>query len=69
MPDSIVSLTPGKSDAVIAAEIKAEANEVLKKVVEIMERARNNGMNLSFTINPDQFGRMALQPIILVKIL
>jgi hypothetical protein len=63
----LVTLAPGKSDAEAAAEIRAEAGDALKRLCDIMDRAKAAGLAVTFRIGPDQFGRNVVQEIAVVR--
>lgn len=46
-----------KTDADIAAELRAEMAPHIAEVCKVMEKAHSSGMQISFALNPDAFGR------------
>lgn len=46
-----------RTDAVKAAEIRAEMTPLLEQVCLILNRARAEGLTVGFSCNPDQYGR------------
>ena len=60
-------LEPGQSDADKAAAYRAEITPLLERVVEVVARAKKDGLNIGFNISPDQYGRPKIQTIDVVK--
>ena len=46
-----------RTDAVIASELRAEVGPLLDQLCKIASRARSEGYEVSWTIQPDSFGR------------
>ena len=46
-----------KTDADIAAELRAEIAPHIANVCKVMEKSLTLGMQISFALNPDGFGR------------
>ncbi len=68
MTDSnLVSIQPGRSDALMAEEIRSELTAALGVVIEVMDRANLAGLQVSWSIGRDQFGRNTIQMIQIVK--
>ena len=66
-PGRTVQLVTGRTDADLAAEIRAELNAALAPVALILDRARQNGLTVSFGVNPDQYGRFRISDIGIVR--
>lgn len=62
-----VTLVVGKPDVVLAAEFRAELTPHLNKAAEIIDRARLAGISINFNIAADNFGRISLREINVVK--
>jgi hypothetical protein len=60
-------LEPGQSDADKAAAYRAEIIPLLERVVEVVARAKKDGLTIGFNISPDQYGRPKVQAIDIVK--
>ena len=59
MEHAVTRLTPTKPDSEVAAELRAELMPILKQVCDILDRARASGLNIGYSITPDQYGRHA----------
>lgn len=46
-----------RTDAVIAAEIRAQLSPLLDQICAVMSKARADGLEVSWAIQPDSFGR------------
>jgi hypothetical protein len=51
------NVTPLRTDAVIAAEIREQLSPLLDQICTIMSKARADGYEVSWSIQPDSFGR------------
>ncbi len=67
MGESVVSIVTAKTDTQLASEAREEITKALGPVVEIMNRAKLNGLSVTFNINADQYGRFAIKEIVVVK--
>lgn len=63
VPGGIAYLDKAKTDVEKAAAYRAELRPLLEKVVAVLQRARNEGMNISWAMGPDQYGRMQVPNI------
>ncbi len=66
MPEPI-SIVPGKTDVDLAASYRAELTRALSPIAEILDRAKADGLSISFSVAPDQYGRFVLKEISVVK--
>lgn len=55
------------TDAEFAAQIRADLQEPLTAICEIMGRARQRGLNLTFNVGPDSFGRIKITDINIIR--
>ncbi len=62
-----VTLVVGKPDTVLASEFRKELEPVLAKAAEIIDRARASGLSISFNVSADNFGRIVVKDIAIVK--
>ncbi len=62
-----ISFVPSKSDAEKAEAYRAEMTEALKPVLDILNRARNDGLIIGWAIGADQFGRVTMPKIDVTK--
>lgn len=67
MTEQVAQLVPGKNDQQLANEYRSELLPLLEKIADIFNRARSNGLNPSFNIGPDNFGRSVVKEIGIVK--
>jgi hypothetical protein len=51
------NVQPLRTDAVIAAELRAEIGPLLDQILAVMSKARAEGFEVSWMIQPDSFGR------------
>ena len=51
------NISPLRTDAVIAAEIRGQIGPLLDQICKIMSQARADGYEVSWTVQPDSFGR------------
>ena len=58
-----------KTDADLAAELRAEMSPILGEVCKVLDKARAAGMKIDFMIQPDQFGRHVLPHVQITKAL
>ena len=54
-PDDTIQ--PLRTDAVIAAELRAEIGPLLDQILALMSKARADGFEVTWAIQPDSFGR------------
>jgi hypothetical protein len=57
------------SDAALAAELKAELLPLLTQACAIMNRGRERGLIVNMTLAPNQYGRIALADLSVLKTL
>jgi hypothetical protein len=55
--DDTGNVQPIRTDAVIAAELRAEIGPLLDQICVIMSKARIEGYEVTWAIMPDSFGR------------
>lgn len=46
-----------RTDTVIAAELRAEIGPLLDQIIKVMSKARTEGFEVTWAIQPDSFGR------------
>lgn len=51
------NIAPLRTDAVIAAEIRGQISPLLDQICAIMTKARADGYEVSWVVQPDSFGR------------
>jgi len=51
------TIVPLRTDAVIAAELRTTLGPLIDQLCVIMSKARADGYDVSWTIQPDSFGR------------
>lgn len=56
-PAAIPTLVPNKSDTERAAGYREALMEALQPTCEIMTKAHRDGINISWTVQPDAMGR------------
>lgn len=61
------NVRPLRTDAVIAEELRGEIGPLLDKLLAVMSRARSEGYEVSWAIQPDSFGRHLRCTEILIK--
>ncbi len=62
-----VTLMTNKTDTQKAEAYRAEMTEALKPVLDILNRARNDGLIIGWAIGADQFGRVTMPKIDVTK--
>lgn len=62
-----VTLVPGQTDAEKAEKYRKELTESLKPVIEILERAKRDGLVVQWNIAADEFGRIRVPFINVTK--
>lgn len=70
MPESsnnVATILTGKTDAQRAEEYRAELLPLLQQVCEVLDRSRRDGLVVSFSLAPDQYGRQTSGPIGVVR--
>lgn len=60
-------ITELRTDAIKAEEYRRELVPLLDKACDVFNRARNEGLIVSFQIGLDQYGRSVVQGIGIVK--
>ena len=63
----LVAMEPGQSDEDKAAAYRAEITPLLDRVVEVVARAKKEGLIIGFNIAADQYGRPKVQTIDITK--
>jgi len=66
---TILSVTPGKTDADLAAELRAMLRPLLEEVVLHLNSASQSGLQVNFQIGRDGYGRSALIALDVVRLL
>lgn len=66
-PSNIATLVPMKTDADLAAAFRAELAPLMDQVCDILNRARKEGLILNFNVAPDQFGRVRVAEVSVVR--
>lgn len=54
---NLVSITPSRTDAELAAEIRTILDATLRPVVDVLNRAKDHGLEVAFSMSRDQTGR------------
>ncbi len=67
MSEPIVSLVPGKTDAQLAAEYRAEITKAITPLLDIVQRAKDQGLFINWTVGPDNYGKIILKETVIVK--
>jgi len=65
--EAVTNVTPIRSEADIAANLKTRMRNALVEVCEIMDEARNAGLVLNFQVGPNGFGKYGVQDITVIK--
>jgi hypothetical protein len=55
--DPADNVQPLRTDAIIASELRAELGPLLEQLCIVMSKARADGFEVSWAIQPDSFGR------------
>lgn len=63
----VSALVPRKPDQEIATDLKVKAAGPATMLAEIMNEARGHGLILNFNIGPNQFGRIGVNDITVIK--
>lgn len=66
---NVVTLSPVKTDAQLAQELREEIGPYLAGVCRMLEKARVAGVRLEFQLLPDQFGRFNPPYVVVTKAL
>ena len=61
------NVEPLRTDAVVAAEIRAELGPMLDQICAVLSKARNEGYEVAWVIQPDSFGRQVRCTEIAIK--
>ena len=62
-----LSVVGGVPDTVKAENYRLELRPILEQAAEVLNRAKADGLVISFSINPDQYGRYRVTEIGIVK--
>ena len=65
--DLVLSVVPAKNDRDIAADLRKRAETLLAPMVELMNEAAREGMQMGWAIQRDQFGKFRLVEFSIVK--
>jgi hypothetical protein len=64
---TIAAIVPGRSDAEVAAELRERLNVALGAVVSIMDDANAHGLQVSFQLGRDSYGRNRINELGIVR--
>lgn len=67
MTEAVMSIVAAKTDAQIAAELRADLATAAAQVIAVVERAKTAGLCITFNIGPDNYGRTSLKDVAVVK--
>jgi hypothetical protein len=67
MNNEIAKLVPTKSDADRAAEHRERVIAVLKEICPVLDAARADGFEVSFSLQPDFMNKTAIAQLAIVK--
>lgn len=67
MTQEPVQLVPDKSDADMASDLRSKLMPILVQASAVVQEGRDKGFIISFNISPDQFGRVRVQTVDIVK--
>ena len=62
-------INPSKTDAAVAADLKRDTGELLKKVAALLDEANRHGMRIQFQLGVDGFGRNVVANLDVMKVL
>jgi len=62
-----LSIVSSVTDATKADSYRAELRPILEQAGKIMDRAKADGLVVSWNLSPDQYGRMRVADISVVK--
>lgn len=63
------AITPPKTDAVIAQELRDQLRPLLEQICAKMDRSRAEGMQLGWSITMNGFGKSVISEITVMKLL
>jgi len=62
-----LKIVPAKSDQEIADDIRARLNDALNAVCEIMREGDQAGLQVTFSIGRDQYGKQGVTALTIVR--
>jgi hypothetical protein len=62
-----LKIAPTKSDKELAADLRMKMEYALNAVCEIMREADQTGLQISFNLGRDQYGRQAITALNIVR--
>jgi len=65
--NNVLNVVPGKSDADVAADIKAAMLEALKPVCKAIDDAKTKGFVVTFNLGPDYAGHHVVALLTVAK--
>lgn len=60
-------IVPGMPDAELAAQVRRRVADKLSELVPILQAASDEGLIVNFNVGPNQYGRIAVIAINIVK--
>lgn len=66
---SLHSLTPPKTDVLVAQEFRDDLRPLLEQMMRLMDNARSQGMQLNYAITMNGFGKSVISEITVMKLL
>lgn len=62
-----IQLVPGKSDAMIAQELRASVEKGIAPLLAAMNEAKQLGFSINFNLGPDWRGQVAIQSLVISR--
>lgn len=67
MSESVIALAPGKSDRQLAEEYRVQLQVVAAPLIDLLNKAKGDGLSIGFNFAPDNYGRVVMKDINVVK--
>jgi hypothetical protein len=64
---TIAAIVPGRSDAEVAADLRKRLNAALGEVKSIMDDANDSGLQVSFQLGRDSYGKNRINELGIVR--